>query len=288
MMVVIQLFPPAPPATPDLTGYDLILVNSSAGKDSQAMLDVVVHEAERQGVRRGRLVVVHADLGRVEWPGTKELAAEHAAHYGLPFETVRNRNWSDLLERIESRGMWPGVGKAGTNNRYCTSEFKTAQVRRLMTALVKLRHAEPGWPKDRKVRILNCLGVRAQESRERAKREPFSYDEASSNKTLRDVDEWLPIFAWSVDQVWARIRQAGTRHHYAYDLGMPRVSCVLCVYATPAALTIGAKHNPDLAADYAAAERRMGHTFRDGFSIAELVDRAATADMPAVADDWSA
>lgn len=33
---------------------------------------------------------MHADLGDNEWPGTGELAAEHAAHYGLPFETVRN------------------------------------------------------------------------------------------------------------------------------------------------------------------------------------------------------
>ena len=65
--------------TPDLTTYDLILVNTSAGKDSQASMDVVFHAAREAGVAN-RLVAVHADLGeRIEWPGTKELAAEHAA-----------------------------------------------------------------------------------------------------------------------------------------------------------------------------------------------------------------
>ena len=34
-----------------------------------------------QGVE-DRLIVVDADLGRMEWPGTKELAARQAAHYG--------------------------------------------------------------------------------------------------------------------------------------------------------------------------------------------------------------
>ena len=44
--------------SPDLTTYDQILVNSSAGKDSQAMLDVVNEQAEAAGVK-DRVVVVH-------------------------------------------------------------------------------------------------------------------------------------------------------------------------------------------------------------------------------------
>ena len=41
--------PPAPPAAPDLSGYDVILVNISGGKDSQATLDVTA-----RGPRGGR------------------------------------------------------------------------------------------------------------------------------------------------------------------------------------------------------------------------------------------
>ena len=67
-----------PAATPRLTDYDVILVNSSAGKDSQATLDVVAGAA-RDAVVLDRIVVVHADLGDAEWDGVPELAAEHAA-----------------------------------------------------------------------------------------------------------------------------------------------------------------------------------------------------------------
>jgi 3'-phosphoadenosine 5'-phosphosulfate sulfotransferase (PAPS reductase)/FAD synthetase len=115
-----RLFDVAAPA-PDLAVYDVVLVNSSAGKDSQAALDVTVAAADKAGVR-DRVVVVHADLGRVEWPGTRELAQEHAEHYGLRFEAVANRNWPDLLARIEIRGRWPDAA-----NRYCTSEFRPAR-----------------------------------------------------------------------------------------------------------------------------------------------------------------
>ena len=59
---------------PDLASYDVILVNTSAGKDSQAMLDVIVERCDAASIPRGRIVCVHADLGRVEWDGTAELA----------------------------------------------------------------------------------------------------------------------------------------------------------------------------------------------------------------------
>jgi 3'-phosphoadenosine 5'-phosphosulfate sulfotransferase (PAPS reductase)/FAD synthetase len=73
---------------PNLKGYDWVVVNSSAGKDSQCMLDFVVERCDKAKVPRQRLVVVHADLGRVEWPGTRELAGEQARHYGLEFVAV--------------------------------------------------------------------------------------------------------------------------------------------------------------------------------------------------------
>jgi hypothetical protein len=73
----------------DLTRYHWIVLNSSAGKDSQAMLDYVVEQADGALVSRSRLLVAHADLGRVEWPGTRQLAEEQARHYGLEFIAVK-------------------------------------------------------------------------------------------------------------------------------------------------------------------------------------------------------
>lgn len=246
---------------PDLGVYDLILVNSSAGKDSQAMLTELVQRCDSLGVPRSRLVVVHADLGRVEWEGTRELAEEHARAYGLRFEVVR-RDKGDLLDQIEARGMFPS-----STARYCTSDQKTSQVAKLLTRLVA--EADLGRP----MRILNCLGIRAQESPARAKKVPFGRDNASNGK--RHVDRWLPIFDWTTEQVWDAIRASGLRHHPAYDAGMPRLSCVFCVLAGERELVLAARLNPALASEYAALEARIGHTFQAKLSMQEIIERAA-------------
>jgi 3'-phosphoadenosine 5'-phosphosulfate sulfotransferase (PAPS reductase)/FAD synthetase len=246
-------------AAPDLASYDVILANISGGKDSQTMLAVLTEQARVAGVL-DRVTAVFADLGEAdEWPGTPELAAEHAAHYGLRFITTcrqvtdpatGEKRQQGLLEYIEGRGGWPTK-----NNRYCTSDLKRGPIRRVMTRLVT--EAREGGVTGRRVRLLNVMGMRAQESPKRRKMAPFSYDEDASNKTLREVDEWLPIHAWTADEVWAHIRQSGVRYHPVYDLGMPRLSCMFCVLATESALVRAAQINPAGAVARVAAERQM-------------------------------
>ena len=255
-----------PTAGPDLAGYDYHLINSSAGKDSAATLAHVVRLADQAGVDRRRLVVVHADLGRVDWPGTAALAVEQATHYGLRIELVR-RPQGDLLQQVEERGRWPS-----STARYCTSDHKTGQVAKLMTRIVRDHRAEHG---PAPVRILNILGIRADESRERAKKRPFHRDPATNGK--RHVDRWLPIFDWPVEQVWDTIRAAGLPWHGAYDEGASRLSCALCVLASRSDLVLAARLNPDLAAEYAAVEARIGHRFRNDLSMADII-AAAGAD----------
>lgn len=250
---------------PDLASYDVILVNSSAGKDSQAMLIHVVELADAAGVERARIVVVHADLGRVEWQGTRDLAEQQAAAYGLRFEVVR-RERGDLLDQIEARGMFPS-----STARYCTSDQKTSQVAKLMTRLAA-EHRAAG--NTGPIRILNCLGIRADESPARAKKAAFGPDSAATNGR-RIVDRWLPIFDWSTDEVWTTIRRSGLPHHPAYDAGMPRLSCVFCVLAGQKELVLAARLNPELAAEYVAVEQRIGYTFKADLSMARIVDLAS-------------
>lgn len=260
--------------TPDLTDYDLILVNTSAGKDSQAMLDYVVEQADLAGVR-DRIVCFHADLGRVEWPGTAELAEDHAAHYGLRIVRLA-RPQGDLLTHIEQRGMFPDGP-----NRYCTSDHKRGQAYVVMTALVR----ELGL--NRPARILNCMGLRAQESPARARKQAMRYDNKASTKTTRHVTEWLPILDWSVDQVWARIAQAGTTPHPAYAAGMPRLSCCFCVLASTSSLVRAAQLAPALAEEYRAVEVRIGHRFKNDLSMGEIIELAKVTQVDVV-EDWAA
>lgn len=99
------------------------------------MLDYVVEQCRVEGVPMKRLAVLHCDLGKspggheIEWPGTKELAAEHAAHYGLRFIMVQ-RGVRGFIEQVEYRGKWPA-----NQQRYCTSKFKQDQGNKAVTAL---------------------------------------------------------------------------------------------------------------------------------------------------------
>lgn len=272
---------------PDLALYDVILVNTSAGKDSQAMLDVVVESARAAGVAE-RVVAVHADLGRVEWKGTAELAAEHAAHYGVRFE-IKARPQGDLLAHIEERGMFPS-----STARYCTSDHKRGQVRTVMTKLVAERRSAAGWVRNgdgsfekRPVRILSCMGFRRQESAARKKKETFRFDQPASNGK-RHVDEWCPILEWLVEDVWERIAQAGTRYHWAYDAGMPRLSCSFCVLASKSALVLAAQLRPELAQEYADVEARIDHRFRNDLSMADIIAAANETPTPPPVEDWAA
>jgi 3'-phosphoadenosine 5'-phosphosulfate sulfotransferase (PAPS reductase)/FAD synthetase len=318
---------------PDFHKYDYMLVNSSGGKDSQAMLAHVVAQAKAAGFPLSKLVVVHADLGRVEWEGTRDLAKQQAEHYGLRFEVVQRRQ-NDLLEQIEERhgdliqretdvaklreagvgtwqmladtapdrilavigaaqgsSKWPGTHRAtelqrkaqevvakpgkrkpeGTvdfgktiawpsaDARYCTSDHKRAEVKKLMTKL----SAEAGKP----VRILNALGIRAQESASRAAMPNFSREETTGKRT---VDRWYPIHLWPEERVWNEIKGSGVPTHKAYNLGMRRLSCAFCVFASKEDLMISAIHNPNLFQTYLDLEQKVGSSFKPQHSLAEI------------------
>jgi 3'-phosphoadenosine 5'-phosphosulfate sulfotransferase (PAPS reductase)/FAD synthetase len=259
-------------ASPNLKAYDYIVINSSSGKDSQAMTDLVVEEAKKQGVL-GRTLMVHCDLGEAEWPGAKQLAKEHADHYKIPF-IVAKRIQRSLLDEVRRRGKW-----MSNPQRYCTSYFKRDQVKPLHTRLARMARDDGEvypW-------TLDCLGMRKDESRMRAKLEPFKTMVANRN---RRVDRWLPLFDWTADDVWARNKAAGTRHHPAYDLGMPRLSCCFCFYAPKAALLLAGKHNPELLQKYVDVERDIGHTFTQKLSLKMVQDEILAGSTCGPVTDW--
>ena len=260
----------------DLTSYDVILINTSGGKDSQAMLSYVHELATEVGIA-DRLVAVHADLGRVEWPGTAELAETQAAAYGIRFVKV-SRPQGDLLTHIEQRGMFPS-----STTRYCTSDHKRGQIRKVMTALADEHRAAGGG----RIRILNCIGLRREESPARARRVEFVPEGPASNGRRR-VDEWSPIIDWSTADVWDTIRSTGLPHHPAYDAGMGRLSCTFCVLASRSALVRAAQLAPELAAEYAAVEARIGHRFNHKLSMAEIIAAAAVSETPVEVSAWVA
>ncbi len=265
------------PVTPNLSDWDVVLLNSSGGKDSQTMIGRVVALADEQEVSRDRLVVVHAALGRVEWKGTLELVREQAQAYGLECRIVE-RPQGDLIDHIEDRGMFPGP-----RTRYCTSDHKRGQVRKVVTALDRERRI------GERFKLLNCMGLRSEESPARRKKVSYAPNAGFSTKT-RTVWDWLPIHDLSEREVWRDVQESGVRHHEAYDLGMPRLSCVFCVFAPKDALILAARHNPELLDEYVSVEARIGHRFRLDVSMAEIkreVERGYTTDDRMIEANWN-
>jgi 3'-phosphoadenosine 5'-phosphosulfate sulfotransferase (PAPS reductase)/FAD synthetase len=171
--------------------------------------------------------------------------------------------------------MWPS-----NTARYCTSDHKRDQVGKVITALVNAHiKAFPGGV----VRVLNCMGLRADESPARAKKQVFEVNKRATN-SKRAVDNWLPIHDWTESEVWEMIRANNLPYHYAYDLGMPRLSCVFCIFAPTQALLLAGYHNRALLADYVAVETRIGHTFQHGKPLVQIQDALNAGYIPAKVD----
>lgn len=265
---------------PDLTEYDLIIANISGGKDSQTMLRHLVSKCTEAGVI-DRLVCIFADLGEDdEWPGTAELAAYHAAFYELRFITVRKHNTEtgepeSLLEYITRHGDWPDI-----DNRFCTSDMKRGPVSKGTTMLCnEIRGGAWSKKNDRQIRVLNCIGLRAEESPARAKKPVLEVDKKQTGKGMaKHVDTWHPILDMTEKQVWADIKLSGVKYHPIYDLGMKRLSCMFCVLAGKSSVARAAQLNPEGAWKRALLEEKFGRPFsRFGFTMLDAIEMAEEA-----------
>lgn len=101
----------------------------------------------------GLLVIVHADLGAVEWARVVDLIRTTTA--GEPLRTCRARR--TLLEMITGCGIFPSPQQC-----QCTSDLKRGPIERTIRAVLKDAPQFGGL-------IVNCMGMRAEESPNRAK-----------------------------------------------------------------------------------------------------------------------
>ncbi|TXI25557.1 MAG: phosphoadenosine phosphosulfate reductase [Roseateles sp.] len=239
-----------PPYIEDLVSRGaLFVLNHSGGRDSQAMYLRV-----RKFVPHDQIVLVHANLGVVEWAGA--VAHIKATTNGERLETCRARR--TLLEMIEERGMFPSPTK-----RQCTSDLKRGPIEVVIRRLTRERKTQglESW-----ALVVNCMGMRAQESSSRAKLKPFQYSTRNS-KANREWYDWLPIHDWKREHVDAEIAAAGQQPHLVYSLGMTRFSCCFCIMASEADLKTAARlaterpellNDPHLYRKYVQLERSTG------------------------------
>ena len=206
------------------------------------------------------------------------------------------------LASYDAVSMWPDSG-----NRYCTAGVKRQQGRRCATAVARAFNGQPRaggafvlppavedrllsvgrlTPDGEPVRILYVMGMRGAESTSRSKMPPFKSAVVASRH--QQIDEWLPVHSWSVDDVWRVIYEARVPYHWAYDeggpadfrhatdpsphshTGMPRLSCMFCVFSPRSALIRAGYANPELLAELVGLEQEIGHTLKKNLSLADI------------------
>src|ERR1044071_8732643 len=157
----------APDVTEALKDGATVAIGGAGGNDSAAAAFATTDYLNEMG-HQGPRILIHSDLGRVEWRQSLSVCEGLAEHVGLNLMVVR-RDRGDLLDRWHVR--WENNVRryaelscvklimpwSTASMRFCTSELKTSIICR---ALVQ---RFPGQT------ILSATGIRRQESPNRAK-----------------------------------------------------------------------------------------------------------------------
>ena len=210
----------------------VIFVNHSGGKDSQAMLAKLI----KMGLKK-KMVIIHADLGEMEWEPMHDWIKKNS--FGLPVNVVKSElSFFDLCRKYKRLPS----GQA----RFCTSTLKTAPCEKFMREYCK-QHGI--------TKAISALGIRADESPSRAKMEPIKH------KT-KLLTVWYPIFNYDFDMVKNEITKAGQELHWVYSKGYSRLSCVMCAMGRIGEHKQMAKDRPEIFNKMVALERELGKTIR--------------------------
>ncbi|SAK57730.1 hypothetical protein AWB76_02503 [Caballeronia temeraria] len=208
----------------------VVAIGVSGGKDSVACALAVARHLDAIG-HTGPRILVHSDLGRVEWKDSGPVCERLAAHLGWELLTVRRqagdmlarwkKRWANNVERYRDLSCVRLILPWSTPAlRFCTSELKSS----IIFSALKKRYPTQD--------IVNVTGVRRLESSARSKM-PVSSPLASLSTKGRTGITWNAIIEWTVDQVFTEIAAAELTLHEAYTVyGASRVSCAYCIMSS--------------------------------------------------------
>lgn len=225
----------------DIEKADVIFVNHSGGKDSQAMLAKLI----KMGLK-DKLVILHADLGEMEWEPMHDWI--ESISFGLPVHVVKGAiGFFDLCRKYKR--LPSGLA------RFCTNELKTAPCERLMRDYCK-KH---GFTK-----AISALGIRADESKKRAEmiQKCIELTGLPIRHKTKLLTVWYPIFDYDLDKVKEEIHQTGQELHWVYGKGYSRLSCVMCPLGRIGEHKMMAKDRPELFQKMVSLEKELGKTIR--------------------------
>lgn len=206
-----------------------VAMGVSGGKDSVAAAFATVAHLDCIG-HTGPRLLIHSDLGRVEWRDSLPTCERLADRLGLELVTVR-RQAGDMMDRWWTR--WHNNVARYANlecvklilpwstatMRFCTSELKSAVICR------ELVRRFPGQ------QIISVSGIRREESPKRAKAPVSAVQNRLTSRTHgTNGYDWHPIIDWSLQDVFGYLETQQFPLHEAYTrYGSTRVSCAFCI-----------------------------------------------------------
>lgn len=262
-----------------------VAIGVSGGKDSCACAIATVEHLDTIG-HTGPRVLIHSDLGRVEWKDSAPTCERLADHLKLDLVVVRRQagdmmdrwlvRWANNVERYKTLRCVKLILPWSTPSmRFCTSEMKTAVICRDLIARF------PGQT------IISASGIRREESAKR-KKAPISKAQKKLTSTTRRTTglDWHPIIDWTKTDVFAFLADRGFPLHEAYTTyGMSRVSCAFCIMSSADDLKASAscEDNQDVFLEMVDLEIRSTFAFQGGKWLADtaphLLSREAHKDL---------
>lgn len=250
-----------------LRAHSPVAIGVSGGKDSDiaaletsAYLDAIGHQGTR--------VLIHSDLGRVEWADSLPQCERLAERLDLELIVVR-RAAGGMMERWQTRWANNVARYAALEcvklilpwstaaMRFCTSELKTAII---------CRELVRRFPNQT---ILSVSGIRREESAKRklapiAKAQPKL---SSVTHVTRGYD-WHPILELTKADVFAAHERHNFPLHEAYrTYGSSRVSCAFCILGSQADLSASTTcaANADIYREMVDLEITSSFSFQEGW-----------------------
>jgi 3'-phosphoadenosine 5'-phosphosulfate sulfotransferase (PAPS reductase)/FAD synthetase len=258
----------------------IFYISHSGGKDSQAMYLAIMTLVDLGIISPRQVRVIHADLGDIEHAGVKAhikstitqdlmiaQAYNKAGNAVDLFDMVRARRAS-----LDAKGNFDAPAFPSSAARFCTSDLKTGPIWREIRR-DRGQHHDRGLPNFDIV--VNCVGIRAEESKSRAKkieiRGTLNLNKKNTN-SKREAYDWWAIAGWTIDQVWSEISEAGQEPHQAYAQGNERLSCMFCIFGSVNDLRNAATLRPDLLQKYTQLETDVRGTMFHGQSLLERIE----------------